>query len=63
MNKINGMKFSCRFSLAGAYDEAPARQIGIGLVGAENVRQGAEKISRPQPARSQLRACTKSRIT
>ena len=41
------MKFSCRFSLAGAYDEAPARAIGIGLVGAENVRHGAGNVRLP----------------
>ncbi|MET2987847.1 hypothetical protein [Herbaspirillum seropedicae] len=41
------MKFSCRFSLAGAYDEEPARPIGIGLVGAENVRRGAGNIRLP----------------
>lgn len=43
------MKFSCRFSLAGAYDEEPARPIGIGLVGAENVRRGAGNIRLPSP--------------
>jgi hypothetical protein len=42
------MKFSCRFSLAGAYHEGPVPPCPDG-VGAENVRQGAEAISRPSP--------------
>ncbi|MFX6803771.1 hypothetical protein ABTH20_20150, partial [Acinetobacter baumannii] len=59
INRINGMKFSCRFSLAGAYHEGPVPPCPDG-VGAENVRHGAETISRPQPTGSELRACTKS---